>query len=366
MDCGRRATQRLQQFSSSAPAGAGENTLNLQQSRQPEQSENQPSAPATANSAAKSLHGMHARNMGAGSQPHQSRQPATQSPDPPAPAATAAATATMDGPQATQAGETARKELSQQFADASVAAAATPEAPALDQASGQHRATEARPVTHMQPHQRYPLKGNQEADQQTAQAPAEEMLSAETPEVEDSQLSPVATTPTSGDQTSSGRSRLRKLLPFKGMNHTAFRVGVTGLCILILAGYVTYLNYPSIAVRVAASQANVDASLPEYTPDGYSFNGPITYGDGQLTVTFQKQGNTISLEQSQTQWDSQSLLTNYINRQTSDYETYRENGLTIYTYDNRHAAWVNGGTMYTINSETYLSQQDIVNIASSM
>jgi hypothetical protein len=59
-------------------------------------------------------------------------------------------------------------------------------------------------------------------------------------------------------------------------------------------------------------------------------------------------------------------LTNYINRKTSDYETYRENGLTIYTYDNRHAAWVNGGTMYTINSETYLSQQDIVNIASSM
>ena len=367
MDCGRRATQRLQHFSSGASAGANQNTLNLQQTREPEQPENQPSAPSTSDSAAKSLHGMHARNLGAGSQPQQSPEPATQSPDPPAPAATPGiATATMDGPQATEAGETARQELSQQFADASLAAAATPEAPALDQASGQQVATEAKQITHMRPHQRYPLKGDQEGYQGKSQAPAEGTPAAETPSVEDGQLPSLSSTATSGDQPSGGQSWFRKLLPFNGMNHTAFRVGVTGLCILILAGYVTYLNYPSIAVRVAASQANVDASLPEYTPDGYSFNGPITYGDGQLTVTFQKQGKTISLEQAQTQWDSQSLLTNYINRKTSDYETYRENGLTIYTYDNRHAAWVNGGTMYTIDSETYLSQQEIVNMASSM
>ena len=38
---------------------------------------------------------------------------------------------------------------------------------------------------------------------------------------------------------------------------------------------------PTLSVRVAASQAGIDASYPSYRPDGYALNGPVTYGDGR-------------------------------------------------------------------------------------
>lgn len=214
----------------------------------------------------------------------------------------------------------------------------------------------------MEPHQVYPLKPDSAAQQPDTSAATVE----HSQQLEDYALPPVEATPPQNTGMQQKQSWFRRLLPSNLLGHAAVRVGTAGLCILLLAGYVTYLNYPNIAVRVAASRANVNASMPEYVPGDYDFSGPVAYGSGRLTINFSNQGQTISLSQSQTQWDSQSLLTNYINRRTSDYETYRQNGLTIYTYDNRHAAWVNGGTMYTIDSETYLSQQEIVNMASSL
>jgi hypothetical protein len=48
-----------------------------------------------------------------------------------------------------------------------------------------------------------------------------------------------------------------------------------------------------------------------------------------------------------------------------DYDTLQANGLTIYTYDST-ARWVNGGILYTINSDANLSPDQIKRIAISM
>lgn len=367
MNCGQRATERLQRFqngSTVAAPGATDNVLDLKQPAAP-QTAGQPPAPTRSNPPTKSLHGMHARTLHTQGAARQTSTIDTPPEAQPAESTTTAAETMTSNQLADDATMAARAELNRQVEAAAYTAAPTETdttyrtQPQYAQSNTPQGATE---VTHMEPHQVYPLKTDSATQQpDTSESPAENSY-----QLEDYELPPVETMPPQNTGMQQKQSWFRRLSPVNLMDHAAIRVGTAGLCILLLAGYVTYLNYPDIAVRVAASRANVNASIPEYIPDDYDFNGPIVYGNGQLTINFRDQDQTISLSQSQTQWDSQSLLTNYINRRTSDYETYQQNGLTIYTYDNRHAAWVNGGTMYTIDSETYLSQQEIVNMASSL
>ncbi len=146
-------------------------------------------------------------------------------------------------------------------------------------------------------------------------------------------------------------------------------VGSISLALLLLGGYFTYLNMPSLSVRVAAAQAGVNAGYPEYRPDGYSLSGPVAYSQGQVSMKFASNGGSdqnFTINQSKSNWDSTAVLDNYVKEKAGDkYITYSERGLTIYTY-NSNAAWVNGGVLYTINGDAPLSSDQIRRIATSL
>lgn len=138
--------------------------------------------------------------------------------------------------------------------------------------------------------------------------------------------------------------------------------------LVLIAGYFTYVNMPNLSVRIAAAQAGIDASYPDYRPDGYSLNGPVTYDNGRVTIGFKANTNDagFKINQSKSGWNSDAVLDNYITpRAGSDYMPYSERGLTIYTYDN-NAAWVNGGILYTIEGDAPLSSEQIRRIATSL
>lgn len=137
--------------------------------------------------------------------------------------------------------------------------------------------------------------------------------------------------------------------------------------LIVLGGYLTYLNMPNISVRVAASQAGVDARFPEYRPDGYRFNGPIAFAPGEVTMNFQSNGGnqTYAIKQSNSSWDSQAVLDNFVTKKSDSYLTYSEEGLTIYTFSS-NAAWVNGGVLYTIEGDAPLTNEQVLRIAASM
>src|SRR3990167_5447927 len=140
------------------------------------------------------------------------------------------------------------------------------------------------------------------------------------------------------------------------------------LSVVVLAGYITYLNYPSLSLRIAASRAGVDANLPGYTPSGYSFNGPIQYSSGRITVRFTSNSDAgfINLSQSQTNWDSASLLENYVLPKINNYLTFQEKGLTIYMYGGNNAAWVNQGIFYSIEGNNFLNSDHVIKMATSL
>lgn len=153
----------------------------------------------------------------------------------------------------------------------------------------------------------------------------------------------------------------------KGLRVTGIGSAIMAAC--LVAAYVAYLNIPSISMRVAAHQAGFSATLPGYRPTGYSFSGPIEYHPGQVTINFRAADptKTFSLSQQETTWDSTALLENYIAKNTAQYVTYQDRGLTIYIYDGSNAAWVNGGKMYTVDGKnTQLDTDQILKLATSM
>lgn len=139
------------------------------------------------------------------------------------------------------------------------------------------------------------------------------------------------------------------------------------LALLVLGGYLTYMNLPVISMKVAASRAGVNATFPNYRPDGYSLNGPITYSPGEVNINYKSNSNDsdFKITQKPSNWDSQGLLDNFVSRQTENYLTFQERGVTVYTFGNK-AAWVNGGLLYTLDGSASLSSDQILRLATSM
>lgn len=144
-------------------------------------------------------------------------------------------------------------------------------------------------------------------------------------------------------------------------------VAVT-LTVLVLAGYVTYLNVPSLAVKVAAARAGIDGQLPRYRPAGYEFSGPVAYSSGQIVIRLdsKNENSFLTLTQRQTDWDPATLVENYVLKKSKNYLTFQENGLTIYVYNGNNAAWINNGVLYAIEGNTQLPSVQILHMATSL
>lgn len=140
------------------------------------------------------------------------------------------------------------------------------------------------------------------------------------------------------------------------------------LAIILLGGYFTYLNMPQLSTRVAAAQAGINATYPNYQPSGYSLSGPVAYDQGSVSMKFAANAapQSYTLSQTRSGWDSSALLDNLVRPEAGDaYTTTTINGLTIYTYGD-NAAWVNGGILYNIAGNAMLSNDQVERIATSL
>ncbi len=138
--------------------------------------------------------------------------------------------------------------------------------------------------------------------------------------------------------------------------------------VLLTGAYAAYKIFPTISVGIAASQAGIKATYPEYTPDGYLLKQPVSFEDGQVSLTFKSTSNeqAYTITQERSSWDSSSVLDNVVQPKAGDnYVTTKERGLTIFTFGNS-AAWMNGGILYTINGNAQLSGDQVRRIATSL
>lgn len=135
---------------------------------------------------------------------------------------------------------------------------------------------------------------------------------------------------------------------------------------VILGGYLTYLNMPNISLRIAASQAGINASYPEYKPAGYSIKKLAAFENNQVVMEYTNQYKSLRLTQQASAWDSKTTLENIVKKQAGEaYHTDQTKGLTIYTYGNQ-ATWVNGGILYNLTFDESVSIDQVHKIATSL
>jgi len=140
----------------------------------------------------------------------------------------------------------------------------------------------------------------------------------------------------------------------------------SSLAILLIVGFVAYQNSAILQLRLASSRAGISATLPAWQPSGFKL-GTFNTGPGNLTVSYNSPtGQEFSINQSASNWDSNTLLSDYVYPNNETYETLSSAGTTIYTYGKNNATWVSGGIWYKLTSNGDLSNSQIVNIATSM
>lgn len=147
-----------------------------------------------------------------------------------------------------------------------------------------------------------------------------------------------------------------------------FTIVTACFAVLIIGAYLTWVNIPALSVSVASAQAGVKATYPEYRPDGYRLDQPVTYKEGEVTLMFSSNSGAggYTIVQKNSSWDSSAVLDNVVKKTAGDnYITTQERGLTIYSYGS-NAVWVNGGILYSINATAPLSGEQIRHIATSL
>ncbi len=139
------------------------------------------------------------------------------------------------------------------------------------------------------------------------------------------------------------------------------------ILVIIISGYLFYLFMPNLSVKVASAQAGINATFPEYCPDGYSLSGPVKYNGDMVTINFHSKtdDSEFVIKQSKSGLDSSAVKIKAEKEADSEVITTSERGLTIFTYKD-NAMWANGGILYTISGNAPLSSDQIRRIATSL
>ena len=152
--------------------------------------------------------------------------------------------------------------------------------------------------------------------------------------------------------------------PKVSKKHLIFAVASSICCMGVLYATLKF-SMPDISAKVAAAQNG--ASYPSFVPRDFTAHS-ASFQKNTFSLEFVGPDKTrFTLDQEKLPWDSNALLNNYVKPTWGEqYDTIREQGLTIYMYQS-NAAWVNGGTVYKLNTTSgSLSKKQLKNIITSL
>ena len=152
--------------------------------------------------------------------------------------------------------------------------------------------------------------------------------------------------------------------PKVSKKHLIFAVASSICCMGVLYATLKF-SMPDISAKVAAAQNG--ASYPSFVPRDFIASS-ASFQKNTFSLEFVGPDKTrFTLDQEKLPWDSNALLNNYVKPTWGEqYDTIREQGLTIYMYQS-NAAWVNGGTVYKLNTTSgSLSKKQLKNIITSL
>lgn len=137
---------------------------------------------------------------------------------------------------------------------------------------------------------------------------------------------------------------------------------------MLLFGFFAWQNMPNLEMRLATTRAGFTASLPKYSPAGYGIEGSIKAEANKVEVSYQSRTDDkgFKITQQKSDWNSQTLQSEYITANNKQVNTYPTEGKTVYLYDESSATWVNGGIWYRIEGDAKLTPDQLQRIANSL
>lgn len=148
--------------------------------------------------------------------------------------------------------------------------------------------------------------------------------------------------------------------------------GSIAVVTIVVGVWALYTYVPAVSIRIAASQAGINATYPSFTPEGYSFVGPIVYKDNKVYIKYSAQGggNVYEITEEKSSWDSsavkENIASNWANHSPSSFEEQGQNVYYSIAGSQTRAAWVNGGVLYQLTANTGLTWEHLSRIVKSM
>lgn len=163
-------------------------------------------------------------------------------------------------------------------------------------------------------------------------------------------------------------SEIKTVKPKKSKRFYRLLYGSIAVVILVVAVWALYTYVPAVSIRIAASQAGINATYPAYIADDFHFDGPIVFKDNKvwLKYTYKSGGLYYQITEEKSSWDSTAVKENITskwseaNRSPSSFE---EQGQTVFFYSYRgetKAAWVYGGILYQLTSNSDKLDSNII------
>jgi hypothetical protein len=149
--------------------------------------------------------------------------------------------------------------------------------------------------------------------------------------------------------------------------HKLASIAAASCAFLLLVGFFGYQNKAIVEMRVAAARSGVSANLPGYKPAGYGIVGSVKSEPGTVSVSFKSRTDdrSFNITQKASNWNSSALLANSVAKGKDPYQTYQNNGRTVYIYNNSNATWVDGGVWYKVEGNANLTSDQLLRLANS-
>lgn len=148
--------------------------------------------------------------------------------------------------------------------------------------------------------------------------------------------------------------------------HRLANASAAAVAVVAVGGFLAYQSLPSVNLHLASRKAGFAATLPAYKPAGFSL-GKFAYSPGKVSISFHSNSDdtrNFAVIERPTNWDSNTLLNDYVATAAPTYQTVESTGHTIYLYNSK-ATWVDNGIWYQVSSQG-LSQSQLINLAASM
>lgn len=136
---------------------------------------------------------------------------------------------------------------------------------------------------------------------------------------------------------------------------------------LVLGGFFAIQNLAGLSMRVASARAGVKGNIPDYQPAGFTLGKSISYKPGEISLKYKSNSDNrhFQIVQATSNWNSATLLENYVASNHPNYQTVTPKGKTVYLYDN-NATWVDSGIWYRVEGDSKLNSDQLQNIANGL